>query len=553
MKKILLNYLLPILIFSFQSKAQVTVGLIQNSPQSFNGYTLFSSFNGDSVYLVDNCGKLAHKWACSQRSLRNPNYLLPNGNLLYAGKISTDFASGAGMFEQLDWNGNVVWNYAISDTMQCAHHGFRPMPNGNVLAVVWERKSVADQIAAGRMPSAIGGELWSEKIVEIQPNGPNTKVVWEWKLWDHLVQKADPTMANFGDVKSHPELIDVNLLPGSSGSWVHINSVDYNPALDQILFCSRNFSEVFIIDHSTTTIEAASHSGGISGKGGDILYRWGNAANYERGTAAEKKLFRPHDGHWIKDGLPDSGKVLIFNNGESRVGTKYSTVEMITPPVLPNSNYAILPDSAFTPHLPGWTYPTIPDSTFYSSTQGSAQKLPNGNVLIAESNSGEFREVDTKGTIVWQYTSPVNPAGIIIQGGTIGDNSVFMIHRYAADDSALVGKVLTPGAPIEINPLPYNCSIYKVDVADVNRQPHSLKLFPNPATASVTLQFSASSNKKVLIRITDLSGRTVYENAFNSVKGENTYHLPVNNLSAGMYLLQLRQDEMRLEEKLFVK
>ena len=60
--------------------------------------------------------------------------------------------------------------------------------------------------------------------------------------------------------------------------------------LDQIVLSNHNLSEIWIIDHSTTTLEAASHSGGNSGKGGDLLYRWGNPQAYDQGTGADQLL-----------------------------------------------------------------------------------------------------------------------------------------------------------------------------------------------------------------------------------------------------------------------
>ena len=69
----------------------------------------------------------------------------------------------------------------------------------------------------------------------------------------------------------HPERVDINFYRNTRADWLHMNAIDYNPQLDQIILSVKNFSEVWIIDHSTTTLEAAGSSGGNSGMGGDIL------------------------------------------------------------------------------------------------------------------------------------------------------------------------------------------------------------------------------------------------------------------------------------------
>ena len=81
------------------------------------------------------------------------------------------------------------------------------------------------------------------------------------------------------------------------------------PDLDQIIFSVHNFSRFWIIDHSTSTAEAAGHKGGKSGKGGDILYRWGNPRGYAAGTKKDQTLFAQHNVHWIRKGLPGRGVI----------------------------------------------------------------------------------------------------------------------------------------------------------------------------------------------------------------------------------------------------
>src|SRR5262249_17725952 len=115
--------------------------------------------------------------------------------------------------------------------------------------------------------------------------------------------------------------------------WLHCNSLSYNAEFDQIMVSSPEFNEIWIIDHSTTTAEAASHAGGRSGKGGDLLYRWGNPRAYRAGTVKDQRLFYQHNAQWIPRGFPGEGHLLVFNNGRRRPGGAHSTVDEIILPV----------------------------------------------------------------------------------------------------------------------------------------------------------------------------------------------------------------------------
>ena len=118
----------------------------------------------------------------------------------------------AGGIQKFDWDGNLIWDYVVSDSRRLSHHDIEPMPNGNVLVVAWESKTRAEAIAAGRDPQKIEGDsVWPEVVLEIQPEGmTGGKIVWEWHVWDHLVQSIDPAKPNYGEAAIHPERIDLN-------------------------------------------------------------------------------------------------------------------------------------------------------------------------------------------------------------------------------------------------------------------------------------------------------------------------------------------------------
>jgi hypothetical protein len=193
--------------------------------------------------------------------------------------------------------------------------------------------------------------------------------------------------------------------------WTHINAEDYNAELDQIMLSVHEFSEVWIIDHSTTKAQAAGHTGGRSGKGGDLLYRWGNPQMYRAGTPKDRQLYAQHNAHWIPNGLPGEGHVLVFNNGTRRPGGGYSSVDEFELPVDLQGRYAREPGKPFDPPKLVWSYSAPNMKDFFSPSISGAQRLPNGDTLMCSGENGTLVEVTPGKEVVWKYINPVGDEG----------------------------------------------------------------------------------------------------------------------------------------------
>jgi hypothetical protein len=418
--------------------AATQIGLVLHEPEAWTGYTLMAPIALPTTYLLDMEGNVVHTWV-SDAPAGNAALLLPSGNLLRTEQVVPesgrmfDRGGAGGRVREIAPDGTIVWEFVLSTSERRLHHDVTSLPNGDVLLIAWEAKTAAEAVAAGRDPSLLkDGELWPDSILEVRPTPPvGGEIVWEWHVWDHLVQDFDSARPNYGNVAAHPELVDLNnAAPGGPADWNHTNSVAYNEDLDQIVVSVHEWSEVWILDHSTTTAEAAGHTGGRLGRGGDLLYRWGNPQAYGAGGPRDQVLFGQHDAQWISDGLPGEGHLLLFNNGLGRTGANYSTVDEIALPLLGDGTYA--QPSAGEPYLPSrlsWTYR---GSDFYSPNISGAQRLPNGDTLICEGASGHLFEVTSSGNVVWSYLSPYSAAGP--RGPR---NEVFKVRRYAPDDPAI--------------------------------------------------------------------------------------------------------------------
>jgi hypothetical protein len=429
------------------------IGLIRNDPGAYQGYTLISPMQSRTSFLIDMNGRVVKSWATDSTPSALA-YLQENGNLLRAGvqaqsPYGRGVAGGGGRVQDFTWDGEVAWDFTYSSPTILPHHDFIRLPNGNVLLVVKDRKKAEQAIAAGRIPSSVEGtNVEADGLVEIRPNGKTGgEVVWEWYLWDHLIQDHDKTKANYGDVAAHPELIDINynVVEGrrANADWTHFNAVAYNKKLNQVAVSLRTFSEIWIIDHSTTTREAASHKGGRSKKGGDLLYRWGNPRVYRAGSVEDQRLFGQHNVQWIVDGLRGAGHLLVYNNGDTRPVMRYSSVDEIVPPVDSKGRYS-RKGKKYGPDEPVWTYSAPNKADFYSMNISGVQRLPNGNTLICAGAPGIVFEITPENRVAWQYNLPSFGG----RGGP-GGRALFRAYRFGLDFPAFKGKTLQPGKPLE--------------------------------------------------------------------------------------------------------
>lgn len=367
--------------------------------QQWDGYTLIATQNSTTATLIDTNSAVYHTWTGLTGQTGYSSYLLPGGVLLRTVKASgTSFNGGGvtGRFQKVSWTGTILWDVTYSTTSYCMHHDVLPMPNGNVMVIAWESKTAAQATAAGSSTSHV---MWPDKIVELQQTGATTySVAWEWHAWDHVMQNTNANGANYvTSLVNNPQLLNINYGNSSNQSdWLHMNGLDYNADLDQIVVSSHNMNQFFVIDHSTTTAEAAGHTGGLGGKGGDFLYRWGNPASYGGTGTADFNVI--HDAHWVPAGCPRAGYLVGFNN--SGVSNSQSAVDMVNPP-LSGHNYTITAGQAYGPATYDYRY----TSTDHTSNMGNSEQYPNGNMLVCVALSQKVYEIDPSGTTIWTYTA----------------------------------------------------------------------------------------------------------------------------------------------------
>ena len=536
-----------LLIFSILS-------LLNLQAQQYPGQTLYGLKNSTTSALIDTNGTITHSWTHTGSNTYS-TYLMPGGDLWRTvNHAGNSFNGGpiSGEVQKYDYNGNLLWDFVYSTTAYCTHHDICPMPNGNVLMIAYESKSASEVAAAGC--STFSNTMWPDKIVEVQPTGATTgTVVWEWHAWDHLVQNTNPSAANYQtSIVNHPELLNINY--NAQKDWMHMNGVNYNPVLDQITFSSHYLNEVYVIDHSTTMAEAAGHTGGNAGRGGDILYRWGNPAAY--GANGTTLFHTVHDAHWIAEGCPNAGSLSGYNN--QGISNNASCADIFAPP-LQGYNYTISLGSAYDPAM----YSIRQASGGYNSNEGSSQQLPNGNILISMGISGYIKEYDPSGTLLWSKTltggsakafrysdcyinNPAPPIPTILENAGVLTSSSASEYQWYMNGQQISGATSQDYTPTQDG-------IYLVRTTDANGCVYeysqgyhfllntgiqqdiisTFSVYPNPSTGIININDASLSGKHFEIFVYDAMGKLILQN-------RTMYQLNLAEFGSGVYLVKIR-------------
>ncbi|MBN1131007.1 MAG: hypothetical protein JXA71_18610, partial [Chitinispirillaceae bacterium] len=307
---------------------------------TFDGYTFV--FSGTNAYLYGMDKKIVKQWSGLRSNSAGCADLLRDSSLLWPsydrGAWTNRGALEGGRIQIVKWDGTVTWDYLYRSADYMPHHDMEPVyytndpkEKPNILVICYS--------------------VWGDKITELRPTGLNTaEVVWEWKASDHTCA------ANTGSDK--PELLDkgkggIGSFPGDFDK-MHTNCVSFNRTLNQLVLSVKGYSEMMVIDHSTTTAEARGATGGRYGKGGSILYRWGMPSNY--GAAGTQQIRGQHCSIWIIDTMPGTNLRLPGAFNMMCVDNVNKRVVEIVPAGTRNGVYPRTAGAAFEPAVPLWTY-----------------------------------------------------------------------------------------------------------------------------------------------------------------------------------------------------
>ncbi len=321
------------------------------------GYSLYTVQMLSFAELIDATGRVVRRWSHEPSVRWERAELLPGGDLVVIGAEPFDWNDGGPDYRiadearyvlRFDFAGNLKWKRMLQ-----AHHDIEQTPDGNLLLLTFERQ---------RIP-AIHAEI-PTRVDQLTLLDPNGNVIEQKSLFDAVLGREDifPLAPIEPSDLGGPPWVD--LFHSNSVAWLrHAGVADHHKLYDprHVLVCFRHQDRIAIFHWDRN----------------EVIWSWGAG-----------ELSAPHDAQWLT-----SGHILLFDNGMERGWSRAVELD-------PRTNKVV------------WQWHADPPESFYTHSKGSAQRLPNGNTLLAESDAGRAIEITPAGELVWEFICPHRtPAG----------------------------------------------------------------------------------------------------------------------------------------------
>jgi hypothetical protein len=333
--------------------------IFYNQEKAYHGYNLYATRNTSEAFLLDMEGQIVHRWIYPPKKSggSTPIVMLENGDLVVV-------KTSVGLL-RVNWDSQAIWQEGL-----LAHHDVARAPDGSFYVIARDIKEHRNLMV--NFPA----------IIHLTADGEE---IDRWSAYDHLDElKSVLDTRSFLDTVLDSALGDLSEEGGESSelkkkiayrryhyNYFHMNGIDVLPVNlsgkgnsrfreGNLLVCIRNVNQIAVLEKDTHR----------------ILWAWG-----------EGELEWPHHPTML-----ENGHILVFDNGVKRGFSRVLELDPVAGDIV-------------------WQYTADPPEDFHSYYRGSAQRLPNGNTLICESDKGRVFEVTEQGEVVWTWLNPITRRG----------------------------------------------------------------------------------------------------------------------------------------------
>ncbi len=318
--------------------------------RSCSGYNLYGAEPLTLAELIDSKGGVVNSWNIPLSGSWANCELLPNGDLLVVGSEHPSrvrerpfqVMDDDRYVLRFDWRGKILWKRSLQ-----AHHDIEVTPDGKLVVLTFRR------VLVPRIHPKI--EVRDDQLTLLNQSG---ETITSHSMLEAVIRNSRvfPLQRTQVNTLGGPPWVDI--FHSNSVEWMHYEHlVGKHPIYDpqNILVCFRHQNCIAVFNWNRN----------------DVVWAWG-----------EDELSGPHDAQVL-----ENGNITVFDNGLVRGYSRVIELDPQTEKIV-------------------WEYKADPPDSFYTISRGSAQRLPNGNTLMAESDKGRAFEVTPGGEVVWEFICP---------------------------------------------------------------------------------------------------------------------------------------------------